>query len=230
MVISRKNNTGSVSKVGYVVSIDPRDNDSFIYAPSNATSILGVVKEAKPYREYCEVIISGEALVYVNGNAVKGNTIRSFKSGDKTSVGTCMIANIGDAPYLKIGDALESGKGLIRCVLNPNYLFSDDDSVTWDDVTGKPPIMGVAQAEIDFGTTPVEEKDFTITNTAIVSTSLIQAQVAYISPTGKELDELEFDSFDFRCVAGTGNFTLHARALEGYVAGNFKIVYSYCNP
>jgi len=55
-------------------------------------------------------------------------------------------------------------------------------------------------------------------------------QLAYVAPTGKSLDELEFDSFDFRAVAGAGSFLLHARSLEGYVADKFKIFYSYCNP
>lgn len=90
--------------------------------------------------------------------------------------------------------------------------------------------MFITQTEIDFGTTPVEEKDFTISNANIVSTSNIIVQLAYVAPTDKELDELEFDSFDFRSYAGTGTFTLHARALEGYVADKFKINYSVCNP
>jgi hypothetical protein len=238
-MVKLRNATGGVSKVGYAVIIDSKDPNSFIYAPANATTILGIIKEAKPYREICEITVSGEALVYVNGNVLKGNTIRTAKSNDKTSLGTCMIAKSGDAPYLKIADALDSGKGLIRCLLNFAYFFSDDDSITWADITGKPTTLAgygitdstkIAQAEIDFGATPIEEKDFTITNTAIVPTSLITAQIAYVAPTGKSLDELEFDSFDFRCVAGTGSFTIHARALEGYVADKFKINYSYCKP
>jgi hypothetical protein len=48
-----------------------------------------------------------------------------------------------------------------------------------------------------------------------------------VAPTGKSLDELEFDSFDFRAVAGAGNFTLYARSLEGLVADKYKINYSY---
>ena len=83
------------------------------------------------------------------------------------------------------------------------------------------------QEEIDFGTIPVEEKDFTIINSLIIPESKIMVQLAYVAPTGKELDELEFDLFDFRAVAGTGSFTLHARSLEGYVADKFVINYSF---
>ena len=87
----------------------------------------------------------------------------------------------------------------------------------------------IKRTEIDFGTTPVLQKTFTITDAGVSAASFIMAQLAYVAPTGKSLDELEFDSFDFRAAPGTGNFTLHARALEGSVAGNFKINYLY-NP
>jgi hypothetical protein len=83
------------------------------------------------------------------------------------------------------------------------------------------------QVEIDFGATPILEKDFTITDAGVVAASIITMQLAYVAPTGKDLDELEFDSFDFRCAPGSGTFTLHARALEGLVADKFKVNYSY---
>jgi hypothetical protein len=90
--------------------------------------------------------------------------------------------------------------------------------------------MSIVQTEIDFGTSPTESADFTISDANVVTTTNIMVQLAYVAPTGKSLDELEFDSFDFRSVAGTGDFVLHARSLEGYVADKFKINYSICNP
>ena len=143
MVVKLRNATGTVSKIGYAVVIDSKDPNSFIYAPANATSILGIIKEAKPYREMCEITVSGEALVYVNGNVVKGNTIRTAKSNDKTSLGTCVIAKTSDSPYLKVGDALESGKGLIKCVLN--FAYNGDPSGT-----GFVPYVG-ATGDVDLG-------------------------------------------------------------------------------
>jgi len=83
------------------------------------------------------------------------------------------------------------------------------------------------QVEIDFGSTPVYEETFTITDSEVTTSSIIIVQTAYVAPTGKSLDELEFDSFDFRCAAGTGNFTLYVRSLEGLVADKFKINYSF---
>jgi hypothetical protein len=83
------------------------------------------------------------------------------------------------------------------------------------------------QTEIDFGSTPIEEKTFTITDANITTSSIITGSIAYEAPTGKELDELEFDNFDLMFVAGTGQCTLYARSLNGYVADKFKLNYAY---
>jgi hypothetical protein len=52
---------------------------------------------------------------------VQGSIIRAVKSGDNASRGTCKVAKPTDTPYLKIGTALESGKGLINCAINIAY-------------------------------------------------------------------------------------------------------------
>lgn len=83
------------------------------------------------------------------------------------------------------------------------------------------------QTEVDFGTVPVQSATFTITDTDITTSSNILGQIAYVAPTDKSLDELEFDSFDFRFTPGAGQCTLLMTALEGYVADKFKINYSY---
>ena len=84
----------------------------------------------------------------------------------------------------------------------------------------------VKQTEIDFGTASVWEKTFTITDARVTTSSYLVARLAYVAPTDKYLDELEFDTFDFQCVqAGAGSFTLYARALDGPVSGKFKVNY-----
>jgi hypothetical protein len=83
------------------------------------------------------------------------------------------------------------------------------------------------QTEIDFGATPVDTTTFIITDVNVTTSSIITGQMAYVAPTDKDLDELEFDSFDLRFAAGSGQFTLVARSLEGLVADKFKINYSY---
>jgi hypothetical protein len=87
----------------------------------------------------------------------------------------------------------------------------------------------LVQTELDFGTVGVKQKTFTIALADLTAASCVLAQLAYVQPTGKDLDELEFDLFDFRAVAAVGSLTLHARALEGSVAGCFYVNLLY-NP
>jgi hypothetical protein len=83
------------------------------------------------------------------------------------------------------------------------------------------------QTEIDLGSTPVYEATFTITDANITTSSVIVGYIAYVAPTGKDIDELEFDNFDLRFAPAAGSCTLYARSLEGLVEGKFKVNYSY---
>ena len=83
----------------------------------------------------------------------------------------------------------------------------------------------IKQTEVDFGADPVAEASFTITDADVSGTSQLIASVAYEAPTGKDLDELDMDGLDLKCGPGTGQFTLYARGLDGYVADKFKINY-----
>ena len=85
--------------------------------------------------------------------------------------------------------------------------------------------VNIKQTEIDFGTTPVVEKNFTIVDTDISVSSQLIGLVAYEAPTGKDLDELEMDVLDLKLGSGNGQFTLRVKGMEGYVAGKFKINY-----
>lgn len=81
------------------------------------------------------------------------------------------------------------------------------------------------QTEVDFGTTPVSSKTFTVADDEVTVYSRIFAQVAYEAPTGKDLDEVELDLIILICAPGDKVITIHAKALEGYVADKFKINY-----
>ena len=138
-MITLKNNTKSVSKIGYVVSLDPNDRNAFVYVSAGAVKAIGVVTEAVAYRKPCKIATLGDtAKVFVAGNVVKGNILRTVKSIDRASLGTAVIAGTADAPYLRIGEALNSARGLVSCVLDFSYLQSDGLTITWDDITGKP--------------------------------------------------------------------------------------------
>jgi len=81
------------------------------------------------------------------------------------------------------------------------------------------------QTEIDFGTAPVAEKEFTVTDADVTATSRIVGCVAYVAPTGKELDELECDAIDLKFSPAAGSFKIYAKGLEGYVSDKFKVYY-----
>lgn len=130
-MLTLKNNTGSFSKVGAIVMQDPRSKDAFVYATKGSTKVLGVVTESVPYRALCKIATQGDtAKVMVVGNVVKGNTLRLGKTTDNISLGLATIAKTGDSPYLKIGDALNSGRGLISCVLELAYQGNKDGGLT----------------------------------------------------------------------------------------------------
>ena len=85
--------------------------------------------------------------------------------------------------------------------------------------------LDIKQTEIDFGTTPVSESSFIITDASVTVTSQLLGNVAYESPTGKDLDELEMDGLDLKFAPGAGQFTIYARGLDGYISDKFKINY-----
>jgi hypothetical protein len=122
LTVTLKNNTRSVSKIGTLAKIDTSRTDSFLLLSANETSFLGVVSQQRAYREPTEIITEGECLVYVNDNVIKGSVIRAAKSTDRASQGTCKIARESDVPYLRVGTALENGRGMVRVSLNPAYI------------------------------------------------------------------------------------------------------------
>ena len=116
------NKTGSNSKIGFAVVLDPTDNQSFIYARHGSSRVLGIVTQSVPYRAKCKIATQGDkANVYVSANAVKDNVIRLSKSTDRASLGVSVVAKTGDAPYLRIGTALSNGRGLIPMILELTY-------------------------------------------------------------------------------------------------------------
>ena len=86
-------------------------------------------------------------------------------------------------------------------------------------------VTNIKQTEIDFGATPVAENSFLITDADVLVGSQLIGNVAYEAPTGKDLDELEMDGLDLKFAPGSGQFTLYARGLDGYIADKFKVNY-----
>ena len=89
-----------------------------------------------------------------------------------------------------------------------------------------PAVTRSKQTEIDFGPVGVLDGSFVVADANVTATSKLTGSIAYDAPTGKSLDELEFDNFDLMFSPGAGAFTLVARPLDGPVAGTFKVNYS----
>ncbi len=89
-----------------------------------------------------------------------------------------------------------------------------------------PANINIKQTEIDFGATPIAEKEFTVDDVDVLANSNLLAQVSYEAPTYKDLDELEMDDLQIRCQPAVGYFLMFIRAADGsYLADRFKINY-----
>jgi hypothetical protein len=85
--------------------------------------------------------------------------------------------------------------------------------------------MALTEVEIDFGSSPISSKSFTITDAAV--TAPTKKILVYTSPkvaTGRLGNDWELDTPFFSAAAGTGNFTLSA-SFPHLVVGKRNIYY-----
>lgn len=87
--------------------------------------------------------------------------------------------------------------------------------------------LTVTEVEIDFGSVPVREKHFTITDAGVSATSKIIAVQSGKAATGRDADENEMDALVFNCKPETGQFVLNAFAIPGPVTGKYKVNYQF---
>lgn len=82
---------------------------------------------------------------------------------------------------------------------------------------------------IDFGTTPVEEGSFTITDAGITAASYVDVWVMVDTTVDNDADAHRHAaaSFKFAAQPGTGDFTLDVYSLIDLCWGTFKIRYTY---
>jgi hypothetical protein len=111
-------------------------------------------------------------------------------------------------------------------------VVTTDATLTGDGSTGNPLSvvatggMSITEVEIDFGSSPVYGKDFTITDATVSSTSKIIAYLSGNTATGRVGNDFTWDSLSLSAVAGTGNFVLSALSTNGSLVGNRKIYYN----
>lgn len=83
----------------------------------------------------------------------------------------------------------------------------------------------IYSTEIDFGTTAVGSKTFTITNGSVTTASLLIVQQSGMAATNKEADENEMDFLELSAMPQNGSFVLFANANPGPVQNKFIVNY-----
>lgn len=101
------------------------------------------------------------------------------------------------------------------------YLATGPTSADWLELGGG----GPTEVEIDFGTTPVFSKTFTITDAAVSGASMIVVNPSGNVATDRVGNDLEWDNLLLGGLAGTGDFLLTALALPGPIVGKRKVYY-----
>lgn len=129
-------------------------------------------------------------------------------------------------PGIKLQDeAVDQGRIQILNCVGTSITCARSGVTGTATVTGGGGFTGV-ETEIDFGTTPVFDKAFTITDAGVSATSKILVTQSGNAATGRQQDENEMDPLHCWTLPAAGSFTLRCRGLEGPVAGKFKVFYA----
>lgn len=81
------------------------------------------------------------------------------------------------------------------------------------------------EEELDFGSTPVADKTFVITDATVTATSKIAVVGSAKIPTAGTGDEGLLDIVVYTAKPAAGSFTIYAMALPGPIQGNRNILY-----
>lgn len=96
-------------------------------------------------------------------------------------------------------------------------------NAVYDKIESLPPTK---TATIDFGTTPLSDLSFTVTDASIATTSKIIASISSFTGFARSMDEVYADPISFTCEPLAGSMTVRAQAFLGRVTGTYPIVYS----
>ena len=226
--LSNINNPHSVTKSQIGLSDVP--NTNFTSAVSLNTSKTGITTS-----QASDIVTNNQKISYTNSLS----DLKVDKESGKSLVLDTEIAKIPHANRSSLdlvlgtntGDQDLSNLALITYVDSQDNLKVDKEvgkSLILDTEVLRFTKFSGGQAEIDFGALPIYQKEFTITDASVLTTSNITASIAYEAPTGKDLDEIEMDSFNVICGQATnGTFKIIVKSIDGsYLADKFKINYS----
>jgi hypothetical protein len=204
---------------------------------TNVNTGIGSTKADAITQGAFKLFVSGSAKV--SGSIVATNLSASTISGNSISAttfysGTTNLNSLlGEA---NTASNLES-VGLFNSKVGTNLQFRGISAGTGMAVTQQTSAVtisytgtatvSITQVEVDFGTTPVAEGQFTVADGNVISSSKIMATLAYDAPTSKDIDEIEMDNLNIRAgSATTGFFVMFITATDGsYLHDKFKINY-----
>lgn len=85
--------------------------------------------------------------------------------------------------------------------------------------------VAATEVQLNFGATPVDSKQFTVTDASVSPTSKILIAQSGTAAAGQDADNAEMDPIAVSAIAGTGQFTVYAHALKGRVVGKYMFNY-----
>lgn len=90
-------------------------------------------------------------------------------------------------------------------------------------------MAGKSSTTIDFGSTPVSEASFTITDANITATTVVEPFVLVDSTIDNDQDSHRHAAASWKLAAlpATGSFTLYITCLLDMCNGTFKVQYAY---
>ena len=122
---------------------------------------------------------------------------------------------------LTTANASTARHGLVLKLPNDATLFYDGTGA-YSAPTASP---NIKQTEQDFGATAVSEATFTVVDADVSGSSQIIAQLAYVAPTDKAIEEVYMEQpMKIACAPGTGQFDMLVQT-EGDVSDKFVFVY-----
>lgn len=108
---------------------------------------------------------------------------------------------------------------------HPQYLTQAEADVLYAPAGGGG--ASWTEAEIDFGSAPVYEASFTITDAAITSSAVkMQVLPCGKAATGRTADDWQWDGATFAANPGAGSATVYAQFMPGPIVGRRKVQYS----
>ena len=203
---------GGCKVLGRTVTIDP--------ATGKINPALLPSSGALSDGDYGDIVVSGSGTSMMLDATLYGTSIQPYS------------AMLDAIQFLAVGGSAgvywADGAGTIS--MADASLAAVGDVVSWDGskfVISTPTAgsVTITETELDFGSTPVWSKSFTISPVVGVTASSKVMVTPGTTATGGSADDMEWDSITYNAVPGTEQFTIYASAFPGPIKGKRKVNY-----